>query len=530
MKSALIYLLFTKFKNRLKALVKSPVKIIFTIIIIAILVITVVSGKVDADPARDFRDINELYCIIFGLFTMMFVLQAASGFNNGASLFSMADVNLIFTGPHKSYKVLLYGLIQQLGTSLLLGIFILFQYSTVCVTYGVGFEALLAIFAGYVFTILLGQLTAMVIYSYTSSDDRKKTVVKVIFYSILALFAIYGITKLFMGEIVFSAIIPILTEPVFDCLPVAGWLSAAVKGVLSGNITQIAFGLGAMAVYVILMLLFIIFYKADYYEDVLKSTEVSFSAITSAKEGRMGEAAPANIKVGKIGIGNGYGAEAIYYKHLVENRRSRILIFDKATIIFSITTLVFSFFMKEIGLIAVFIFSVYMQIFSVSLGRFIKELTRPYIYLIPEPPVKKMIYALLEALPKFVLNAALIFIPVSFILDMSPSDTIFAILAHISFSILFTSGNIVVERLWNGSSSKGLALLFYFAVTIVLMLPGLALSILAGIFGAGIPILSSISQNSLIMITLTVCNIPVALLAFFLCRNMLQYAEMNSPS
>lgn len=530
MKGALTYLLLTKLKNKIKALVKSPIKIIFTIIIIALMVITVVGGKVDPNTTRKLRDINELYCIVFGLFTIMFVLQAASGFNNGASMFSMADVNLIFTGPYKSYKVLFYGLIQQLGTSLLLGLFILFQSTTLRSGYGAGFNALLLIFLGYVLTILLGQLTAMVIYSYTSSNDAKKRSVKVVFYGILICFGAYAVISLLKGEIVFSAVVPILSSPVFDFLPVAGWMSGFVKGALSGNIAQVVLCLGGAAIYVVLLLLFMIFYKTDYYEDVLKSTEVSFSAITSAKEGRMGEAAPANVKVGKIGIGNGYGAEAIYYKHLVENRRSRLLIFDRMTVIFSVMTIIFSVFMKEIGIIAVFAFSVYMQIFSVSLGRFVKELTRPYIYLIPESPVKKMIYAIMEALPKFVLNATLIFIPVSFIIDLSPSDTIFAILAHISFSILFTSGNIVVERLWSGGSSKGLALLFYFVVIIVLVLPGLALSILMAIFGSGIPILSAVSQNSLTMLSLIVCNIPVALLAFFLCRNMLQYAELNSPS
>ncbi len=531
MKGSLTYLLLTKLKNRLKAIVKSPIKIIFTVIVIALLGVTVIGGRADADPTRKLRDINELYCIVFGLFTMMFVLQAATGFNNGASMFSMADVNLIFTGPYKPYKVLLYGLIQQLGTSLLLGIFILFQYTTLSVSYGAGFGALLLIFLGYVLTILLGQLTAMVIYSFTSSDDAKKRLVKVLFYSILLCFGAYAVINLLKGKVTFTAAITVLSDRVFDFLPVAGWMSGFVKGALSGNIAQVVLCLGGAAIYVVLLLLFIIFYKADYYEDVLKSTEVSFSAITSAKEGRMGEAAPANVKVGKTGIGNGYGAEAIYYKHLIENRRSRLFIFDRITVIFSAMTILFSVFMRDIGIIPIFAFSVYMQIFSVSLGRFVKELTRPYIYLIPESPVKKMIYAIMEALPKFVLNAALIFITVSFIIDLSPSDTIFAILAHISFSILFTSGNIVVERLWSGgSSSKGLALLFYFIVIIVLVLPGLALSILMAIFGSGIPILSAISKNSLVMLSLIICNIPVALLAFFLCRNMLQYAEMNSPS
>ena len=32
----------------------------------------------------------------------------------------------------------------------------------------------------------------------------------------------------------------------------------------------------------------------------------------------------------------------------------------------------------------------YMQMFFVAIGRLLKELTKPYIYLVPEPPMKKL--------------------------------------------------------------------------------------------------------------------------------------------
>ena len=58
-------------------------------------------------------------------------------------------------------------------------------------------------------------------------------------------------------------------------------------------------GLGAAFVCTGLFVLIIFKLNADYYEDVLASTEVSFSAITAKKEGRVAEAAPRKVKIGR---------------------------------------------------------------------------------------------------------------------------------------------------------------------------------------------------------------------------------------
>ena len=211
-----------------------------------------------------------------------------------------------------------------------------------------------------------------------------------------------------------------------------------------------------------------------------------------------------------------------YYKHKLENRRSRIFILDTISLIWVACVIVFSLFMKDSGIMPVFIMATYLQLFSVALGRFNKELLKPYIYLLPERPLAKMLHALREALPSAVLEAVLIFVPVYFIIGMNIPELLFCILARISFTMLFIAGNVIVSRVWSGNSSKTVVMLLYLFVMLLLAAPGVVLSIVAA--AAGVTLFSAMTTAFLIM---TVCNVLLSILGFFLCRNMLQYADLN---
>ena len=117
-------------------------------------------------------------CLIVG----MAIHGAKNGFINGASMFSMADVNLMFTAPLKEKSVLTFGLFQQLGKSLTLGLFILYQSSLVNNTYGLPITSLFAVLIGYGTVVFTGQMTATLIYALTCSDDQKVKKGKIIFF------------------------------------------------------------------------------------------------------------------------------------------------------------------------------------------------------------------------------------------------------------------------------------------------------------------------------------------------------------
>ena len=82
-----------------------------------------------------------------------------------------------------SNKILVYGLVRQLGLSLVLGFFILFQYSWMHGVYGVEPVHLALIIVGYGLTLFFAQLASMASYVRTSGMERAGKTVR---YCVLA--------------------------------------------------------------------------------------------------------------------------------------------------------------------------------------------------------------------------------------------------------------------------------------------------------------------------------------------------------
>ncbi len=83
-----------------------------------------------------------------------------------------------------------------------------------------------------------------------------------------------------------AAITAAADGPVLTFFPVAGWLKAAAGGAIGGEPLPLVLGLGRTAAYIAALVLLITRTHPDFYEDVLKATEISFSAVTASKEGR----------------------------------------------------------------------------------------------------------------------------------------------------------------------------------------------------------------------------------------------------
>lgn len=530
MKSPLVYLTARKLKNQLIAVVKSPAKLIYAVILVALFALTAFSGS--AYDLEELRNPQELTAIMVLFYTMMFLMVFASGSSSSNSpMFTLSDVTLLFPAPMSSNKILAYGLVRQLGLSLVLGFFILFQYSWMHGAYGIGPAGLVLIIVGYAITLFFAQLASMASYVRTSGMERAGKTVRYCVFGAAALYGVWAVLScredllalsnggsygplLEKGAAFFATIPGIL-------FPVSGWAAGLVSGIFAGNWLLVGLSVGLLAALFALLLGLILTCKNNYYEDVLSTAETAQSAITAQKEGQLNEVVPKNVKVGKTGLGKGWGASAIYYKHRVENRRSGVFLFSNMSLIFMAVIIGCSFFMRDAGLVGIFAFATYMQLFSVALGRFNRELIKPYIYLIPEPPLKKLLYAIKESLLSDTWEAILIFLVVGVIVGASPLEIVCCMVARVSFALLFTAGNVCVERVFGMVQSKTLIFLFYFLVLLLMAIPGIAAcvvcSILLPVWGAAAGLLG-----------MAVINAAIAVLVLWLCRNLLQYAELNS--
>ncbi len=72
--SALAYLIFTRLKNTLKSLIRHPVRLIYAIIIVALIGFTIFAGQLEEGEAPQYRDMGELIAGVTALYTLMFLI------------------------------------------------------------------------------------------------------------------------------------------------------------------------------------------------------------------------------------------------------------------------------------------------------------------------------------------------------------------------------------------------------------------------------------------------------------------------
>lgn len=276
-----------------------------------------------ADPDTVFRPLSELSAAVLLLYAALFFIMAFQGFSSGATFYTMADVSLLFSCPISSRRILFYGLVRQMGTSFLVGFFLLFQYAWLHQTYDLSIPGLLLTLLGYALTVFCAQLTAMVLYSATAGREKLQKAAKGIFFLLIVL-------------LVAAVVLPAPSfrrqisrrsrrrpeRPVDLRPPVFGWLRAAPGRPFRRQPSPSDCRALPHRPYVVLLLFLQGKVNPDFYEDVLKATEISQTAITAKKEGKLNDSLPQNVKLGKTGLGS--GKDAFFLKHRLEDRRQRL--------------------------------------------------------------------------------------------------------------------------------------------------------------------------------------------------------------
>ena len=145
--SALTYLTLTRLKNGIRDLLRKPARLIYVVFLLALLVFAV-QGSGSTYPPESYRDLREVVAMATALFLFIFLLTVWNGFSKGGTFFP-SDVNLLFPSPIHRTRTLFYGLLRQISTALLLGIFLFYQYGWLHNLYGITMASIVALFLCY---------------------------------------------------------------------------------------------------------------------------------------------------------------------------------------------------------------------------------------------------------------------------------------------------------------------------------------------------------------------------------------------
>lgn len=539
--NALGFLVRKQIKNFFRDLVHHPGRLVVYIVMAALLVVTVFAGvEGSAEKGNTFSDIRILHGIFLAWLLFLGIVTLLASLKSGTTMFKMSDVNFLFVSPIDPKTIMTYGLAKQTAASLYGFIFMLFYSGTLMQNFHVNIGDLVGMIVYSVVMLIVIQLISLILYNYSNGDPARKNRIRAVIYAYLGLMlltALYVFRKNGGG---LEAGLAALASPYIEYFPIIGWTQGAAFGLVTGNMTK-------MLVYTVLLAasffgLLILFRKSDtdYYEDVLQTTETQFQARQAMKDKRNPSMVRSGkkIKVGKTGLGGGWGASTFFYKHLCEARRQNRLVFLSTS---SIITLAVNLVMVAIIvsvrksggkapepenlLMAAFGVDLYLLFLMNAMGDWARELQKPYIYLVPDDPFKKLLWASMTSVLKPVVDGAVFFFITAIAVQASAFSAIAAFLAYSSFGLLFLAGNILSQRTMGSMSNRGLMMMLFMLVLLLLMAPGIIGTVLVGIN----------LQNSLGAAYYLVCSLPmvgwnilVSLVIIYLCRNLLANLEVSN--
>lgn len=530
---ALSYLIATSLKNQLRLLLRKPALLIVYSLLLGLIAFAMLAGGgTGSGAAGDF--LPRLRITAFAFFAFITYLNFSKGLKQGSTFFSMADVNMLFTSPVRPQSVLLYGVIRQMGTSALATFFLLFQIPNMRNLLQLDGRGIFAVLSGWFVLLACMQIVSLCVYSLTAPHQKRRKTGNAVLYGFVAAFVAGLLMYLAVNRGEISAALGYFGLPFVQFVPFAGWMTAYVTGIAEGEYLTAMLFLLATVLFPAMGLLLVRRTDADYYEDVLQTTEQTFLFRQAAKEGR-GAAVKnsmARVRTGRSGIvGRGKGASAFFYRHLTEIRRTGFFLLDKGSfVVIAISAgagLIFRN-LTEKGDFTPFIASIvafcvlgYVQFFLTVSGKFTGELTKPFLFLVPAPNILKLFYANLATVIKSLAEGLVAFAVVSILSGIPAWYVPLAAILYASLAQLFISMSILTERILGGANSKILQTVLYLLSGGILLAPGIAIfGILQAVFYFG--------NNAFLFVpylAAAVYNIAVSTLVLFLGQGILDTVD-----
>ena len=435
---ALIYLTKRSFINNMKKAVHKPSTLIALIFGIAYGIFVIVALGGLAATLR-MGSVNGLV-IIMTIWTIYITLANFMSYSSRKGiLFRPAHAHFVFTAPVSPKLVLLNGAWMNYILSII--IWIVLSIGGLTIFQVPVWKVALFFLAGCVLETAL-EVSVMV-FLYTNDRLPRKLMkgirmgIKVFLIAFTALILFYFRKN---GLSVESAT-AFIDWPVLQMIPVLGWQIAVYRLILLGPTTlnMICSVMYLIAVAVSVTVAYRMDCDGGYYEEAAKFADDYAEMKKQKQSGDMdtglgGKKRKFRRVKDRI---TARGAKAIFYRQLLEYKKEKFFIFTKVTLISVFVAAIFSYGLSdsvsESGSGELFLLGVVAYVSLVMsgyLGKWENELKNPYLFLIPDSPLKKMWYATLMEHIKALADGAIICIPIGIFWHISPLYVIYCILIY----------------------------------------------------------------------------------------------------
>lgn len=516
----LFYILRKSLKNTLKEIIKKPhLLIAYTFMILFFGLMIAYSIFMPASPLKKIS--NDFFgAIVIGLILFVVYTGVSHGITKGSSFFRQSDVNLVFSAPISTKRVLIYGFIKQLKSSILIIFLVACQLPNAKNFIALKSYGGILLIIVCVFLVFSMSLIGMFTYSVASKSNIIKTNIKNTLNAVYIIFGIMLILSIAKSKNPANSVVDFLNGSFFSYCPFIGWFKGICMGAVTSFTTSFFINLFLLLVSLAIIIYLMYTMNTDYYEDVLAATEYTEELLKNKKAGKA-LSFNSTAKLRKVHQSyNGTGAKAIFNRHLLEYRKSGFFFINKGTIITAAIGIIYSLFMPLKNLYVVLYFSVYMLFLFQMQGKWIQELSNPYISLIPASSASKVFYATLADNIKNVVDGLVLFIAAGVIFKADPITIILCSLGYASFGSVFLYTDVLSRKAF-GNHSKNLEFFLKFITTILVITPGIIISAVV-LFSSNNKLLGNYTSYGILILY----NLVISLVLLILGKGIFEKLEI----
>lgn len=351
-------------------------------------------------------------------------------------VFRSSDVHFMFPCPISPKLILLYAHIRNLFMQILVTVF-----AVVCG--GVVFKVALwklAIYAVFALVVenIFEACTMMLIYGTEKLGEKQLDWIRKGAYALVGALVVIGFVYYLREGLSMQTVKNYLHSEAIQMVPVVGWYTSVIHLLFVGPSAINIAGTAAYVLMTIIVLIMAIRMKCsgNYFEDAMKFADDYEELLDKRKQGNNETRLGKKQKFGKATVTwKGSGAKAIYYRQLLEYKKTRFFIFDITSLFFLLAGIgIAILYVREGGFgditeYVIPLASGYLVfVFTALNGKWARELKSPYTYLIPGSDFAKLWNATkIQVLQSF-LNAVVITLPGAIVMKLGPWVTVFCII------------------------------------------------------------------------------------------------------
>ena len=389
------------------------------------------------------------------------------GSKKGSDFFLMADANILFAAPLKAQTVLMFRLSFQMLALLTFTFYLIFQVPSMKLILGLDNFAIVAIFLAWGMLLFMSKLMSVFTYTLTATYEHlKKYVVPFVFAVGLLVVAATGAVYISTGNDYMATLRLTYGADWSNYIPVFGWYKAMVMNAINGHVFA---SLGYMAlnlVFLIALVWGIWHIKADFYEDALAGAQKRDDMTKAALEGRninkdkkqsAKRTQKLEHKVRKSYELKGWGASVFLHKSVLNRRRFSKFGFVTNTLLLYLAIgglgAAFMAYKTDLREISVIGLIMALTLFFRNFGNPIEiESSHNWLFLVPEDPYKKVLYAILAGSVDCVLDLLPGIVVATVILRGNPLMALLWLATLVSMDFMFSCFGLLLQAILPSSA------------------------------------------------------------------------------